>query len=126
MTPLDGGGTLSAPPLVAALLEELRAADDVVKREIASQLRLYLSDEPEQLLDAEEKATQLGLHPESLVKMAHAGRVPGARKVGRAWRFPPGQCEVLPLVTPLTPDAPAPAPRRRPAPRRSIAAIRGG
>jgi hypothetical protein len=37
--------------------------------------------------------------------MARAGSVPGAREVGREWRFPPGSAGWLPLVAPLTPDA---------------------
>jgi hypothetical protein len=104
----------------------ITALDPSALRELASRLRPYLTEDPDRLLDAEEKAKQVGLHPESLVRMAREGRIPGARKVGREWRFPPGQCEVLPLVAPVTPDAPTRAPRRRPhSPRRSVSAIRG-
>jgi hypothetical protein len=37
-----------------------------------------------------------GLHPETLVKMARAGRCKGAVKVGREWRFPSESVEILP------------------------------
>jgi excisionase family DNA binding protein len=39
------------------------------------------------LLDAPEKARQLGVHPNTLVRMAREGRI-SATKVGRSWRFP--------------------------------------
>lgn len=122
-----GKGTDPRPgsPLVAALLEELRAAEEGVRREIASYLLPELSDESGRLLDAEEKAKQLGLHRETLVRFARERRVPAAKQVGREWRFPSGDCEILPPVARLTPDTPAPAPRRRPAPRSSVSAIRG-
>jgi|SRR5947209_18238807 len=112
------------PPLLEALLSALDEAADSVKRELAARLQPYLAAGAPHLLGAKARASQLGLNPESLVKMARAGRVPGARIVGREWRFP-ADCEVLPLVAPVTPAAPAPAPRRRPAGRSSLTAIRG-
>jgi hypothetical protein len=90
---------MSARPgnsLLALFLESLAQADDALKRELASHLRPYLADGPGRLLDASEKARQLGLHPEMLVKMARAGRCRGAIKVGRVWRFPSESLEILP------------------------------
>ena len=81
---------------LAAFVESLAQADDAVKRELAAYLRPYLADSPGRLLDASEKARQLGLHPETLVKMARAGRCRGAIKVGREWRFPSESLEILP------------------------------
>jgi excisionase family DNA binding protein len=114
--------------LVALFLESLAQADDALKRELAAYLRPYLADSPGRLLDASEKAQQLGLHPETLVKMARAGRCRGAIKVGREWRFPSESLEILP---PAREGAPASS-ALRPALRRppttvpgSVAAIRG-
>jgi excisionase family DNA binding protein len=47
------------------------------------------------LLDAPEKARQLGIHPNTLVRMAREGRIP-ATKVGRSWRFAADTTEILP------------------------------
>ncbi len=49
-----------------------------------------------QLLDAETKARELGLNPQTLTRMAKDDRIPGARKVGRAWRFPAGELHIRP------------------------------
>src|SRR5947209_4790037 len=81
--------------LLDALLDALTDAADAVKRELVRQLRPYLLDDS-RLLDAREKAAQLGIHHETLVRMARDGRVPGACKVGREWRFPPGEVEIQP------------------------------
>ncbi len=122
---------MSARPgnsLLALFLESLAQADDALKREFAAYLRPYLADSPGRLLDASEKARQLGLHPETLVKMARAGRFRGAIKVGREWRFPSESLEILP---PAPGDAPRSAAlpaalRRQPTTvPGSFAAIRG-
>jgi Helix-turn-helix domain len=81
--------------LPALILESLAEADDALKRELAAYLRPYLADGPGRLLDASEQAQQLDLHPETLVKMARAGRCRGAIK-GREWRFPSESFEILP------------------------------
>ena len=47
------------------------------------------------LLDAPEKARQLGVHPNTLVRMAREGRI-SATKIGRSWRFPADTSEILP------------------------------
>jgi excisionase family DNA binding protein len=123
---------MSARPsnsLLALFLESLAQADDGLKRELAAYLRPYLADSPGRLLDASEKARQLGLHPETLVKMARAGRCRGAIKVGREWRFPSESLEILPAGREGAPASSALRPtRRRPATTvpGSVAAIRGG
>jgi hypothetical protein len=122
---------MSARPgksLLALFLEALAEADDALKRELAGYLRPYLADDSGRLLDAGERARQLGLHPETLAKMARAGRCRGAIKVGRAWRFPPDSVEILPPA-PAAPRRPATLPtalRRPPATvPGSVTAIRG-
>jgi excisionase family DNA binding protein len=114
--------------LAGLFLESLADADDSVKRELAAYLRPYLADGPGRLLDAGEKARQLGLHSETLVKMARAGRVRGAIKVGREWRFPSENVEILPVAPARGSRSVAtPAALRRPpaALAGSLAAIRG-
>ena len=122
---------MSARPgnsLLAVFLESLAQADDAVKRELAAYLSPYLADSPGRLLDASEKARQLGLHPETLVKMARAGRCRGAIKVGREWRFPTESLEILPPAhegAPASSDLPAALRRAPTTVRGSVAAIRG-
>jgi hypothetical protein len=116
-------------PLLTAIIAELDSADEGVKRELACQLRPYLADEDERLLDVDAKAAQLHLNPEVLARMARRGRVPGAIKVGRRWLFPPDTTEILPVddvgtgrVWTLESKTP---PRAPAAPRASVVAIRG-
>jgi excisionase family DNA binding protein len=88
--------------LVAAILDELRADKDA-RRE----LRELLGErEPggHRLLSPIEAATRLGVHPKTLTRAAAAGRVTGARRVGRHWRFDP---EALALHPPGS-TSPAP------------------
>jgi excisionase family DNA binding protein len=73
--------------LVAAILDELRADEDA-RRE----LRELLGERDpggHRLLSPSEAATRLGVHPKTLTRAAAAGRVTGARRVGRHWRFDP-------------------------------------
>jgi hypothetical protein len=56
--------------------------------------------------DASEKAKQLHLHPDTLVRMARAGRAARAQKIEREWRFPAGSVEVPPLAIESTPPEP--------------------
>jgi excisionase family DNA binding protein len=115
------------PPFLEALVTALDEADESVKLELADRLRPYLlAEDPGRLLSAEEKAEQLGLHPDTLVRMARNGRIPGAIKAGRAWRFRADCSKILPLEPPTSmPDSPAPRRRRSAPARRSVAAIRG-
>ena len=122
-------GMRAGTPLLAAILAELDAADEAVKRELAEQLRPYLADDAERLMDVGEKAAQLHLNRDVLARMARDGRIPGAVKVGRRWLFPAIATEILPVdnlgsrrVWSLKPERL----RRSPtAPRSSVAAIRG-
>jgi len=108
--------------LVSALLDAL---DEDGLRELASRLRPYLHADDGQLLAAADAAARLGLHPETLSRMARSGRV-HAIKVGREWRFDPARLAVspLPVCRVSMPDAPPRRPPARAAPA-SVAAIRG-
>jgi len=89
--------------LVAAILDELRADKDA-RRE----LRELLGERDpggHRLLSPTEAATRLGVHPKTLTRAAAAGRVTGARRVGRHWRFDP---EALALQPPGGTTSPAP------------------
>jgi excisionase family DNA binding protein len=73
----------------------LGSLDDAATRELAERLRPHLPPAPARLLDAREAAALLGLHPDTLVKMARTGRV-WAQKAGREWRFRADRLEILP------------------------------
>jgi excisionase family DNA binding protein len=113
----------TAADLLSAIVAE---AGEEELRALAVRLRPYLTDTPTRLLSAPEKGEQLGLHPDTVVRMAREGRIPGATKVGREWRFPAQQTEILSAGG----ASPAQAhhssqPRRRTVERSSVAAIRG-
>jgi hypothetical protein len=117
----------AAAALLNAWLTAFDEADEAAKRAVAERLRPLLVTEPERLLSARQKAAQLGLlNHETLGKMARAGRVPGARKVGREWRFPAGAMEIKPPrgEAQRMPDT-APARRAQSRPGSTAAAIRG-
>jgi excisionase family DNA binding protein len=107
------------------IVEDLRA-DLPTLRQLAELLRPYL-DDSSRLLDAREKAAQLHLHPDTLVRMARAGRIPAARKIGREWRFPAGELDIRPPAStgPVALAARAPRARRGAPLPASIEAIRG-
>jgi excisionase family DNA binding protein len=112
---------MQSQSLATALLNEL---DSAALRELAARLRPYLQSEPD-LLDARQAAARLGLHPETLVRMARDGRVP-AVKAGREWRFRSDQLTVQPAAG-MSP-APFPAAGRKRGPAAtlaSVSAIRG-
>ena len=79
--------------LAEALLGTL---DDASARELAERLRPHLPVDPSRFLDARGPADVLGLHPDTLVRMARTGRI-WAQKVGREWRFRADQLEVRPV-----------------------------
>jgi excisionase family DNA binding protein len=97
-----------AHTLVLAILDELRANPGA-----RQELRVLLGERPseDRLLSPREAAKRLGIHPKTLTRAAAAGRVAGARRVGRHWRFdaaelilapahsPPGQAP--PILAPL-------------------------
>lgn len=80
------------------------------------------------LLSPADAAAQLGIHPKTLTRAARDGRVPGARLVGRCWRFDPTMLDLLP-VSRTRIDPVAAHPRRRASPtngaRCTVDAIRG-
>jgi len=69
--------------LGAALLGDLSEKDLV---RLAEMLRPYLKTD-DALLSPAQAAQRLGIHPKTLTRAAADGRVPGAVRVGRAWRF---------------------------------------
>lgn len=110
-------------PLVQALLRELE--DDADAR---CALRDALGAPPAQpeLLDVEAAAAVLGLHQDTLARMARHGRIE-AVKVGREWRFRPDRLDVRPPHDPAPDPTAAATPRRRRTPateRRAGDAIR--
>ena len=74
----------------------LGTLDDASARELAERLRPHLPVGPSRFLDAREAADVLGLHPDTLVRMARTGRI-WAQKVGREWRFRADRLEVRPV-----------------------------
>jgi AbrB family looped-hinge helix DNA binding protein/excisionase family DNA binding protein len=110
-------------PHLAAVLAELAVVDERDKAELARHLRPYLGAKPERLLSAREKAELMGIHPDTLVKMARDRRIHSV-KVGRAWRF---RADAAPVEgrDDALPERTTVPPRRRAHDRRSIAAIRG-
>jgi excisionase family DNA binding protein len=70
--------------IVDALLAEL---DDQALAQLADRLRPYLDQSAERLMTPTEAAAQLSVHPKTLTRAAADGRVPGAQRVGKAWRF---------------------------------------
>ena len=44
--------------------------------------------EAKQWYTTEQAANILGVHIETVRRLLRAGKIPGARKVGRAWRIP--------------------------------------
>jgi hypothetical protein len=116
----------SRPTFLDAWIAAFDEADDSARREIGARLQPYLAGERKRLLNAKEKAQQLGLHPETLVRMARVGRVPSAVHAGRAWRFPSGQIEIKSVAA----EAPGavsamPARKTRAETSSTAAAIRG-
>jgi excisionase family DNA binding protein len=113
---------------MSALLAEIRDDEDA-KRDLAEALRPYLvtgqdDGTPDRLLSVTDKAAQLGLHQDTLMRMAREGRIWGT-KVGREWRFGAGD---LPHTRHRAEDhaGVASGTRRRPSSTpTSVTAIRG-
>ena len=83
-----------AHTLVMALLGELRANPRACE-ELSVLLNEHKADD--RLLSPTEAAGRLGVHPKTLTRAAAAGRVAGARRVGRHWRFDPAELALEPL-----------------------------
>jgi excisionase family DNA binding protein len=106
--------------LAAALLGAL---DEAALAALAERLRPHLAaaDDERPLLDPRQAAARLRLHEKTVVRMAREGRLPGAIRIGKGWRFDPAGLVPQP---PVHPAAPA-TPERRAAPAaRSHAAVR--
>jgi excisionase family DNA binding protein len=107
--------------IAAALLAEL---DDSALAELADRLRPYLDRKAgDNLLTPAQAASRLGVHTKTITRAAAAGRIPGAIRVGRAWRFrPDGLSLTPPTGVPPAPEKPA---RPRPVAGGAVDAIRG-
>ena len=100
-----------SPEKAAALAELLRPPD-----------RLTEDDSP-RLLSAGEAGQRLGVNPRTLQRAARAGRVPGATRCGRSWRFEANELALLPPTgSALSPSLPA---RSRSGTSSAATAIRG-
>ena len=116
---------MSTPSLVDLLLAEMT---DEQALEFAERLRPFLNaaaDTPD-LLTPTEAARRLQVSSRTITRAAAAGRVPGAIRAGRRWRF---AADKLALEPPPgsrpTPTPPPPRPRRRRAQGGAAAAIKG-
>jgi excisionase family DNA binding protein len=113
--------------LLSLLTAELEADPELAAR-YAAALRPHLNLSPTgngrpSRLDADEAAAILRKSRRTVVRAAAAGRVTGAYRVGRSWRFDP---ETLALAPPASAKpTPAPAPRPRAGSNSAAAAIRG-
>jgi excisionase family DNA binding protein len=108
---------------LAILLDSL---DDDALAALAARLGPHLAgDQGEGLLSTKEAADRLNLHERTVVRMAREGRIPGAVKVGRGWRFPPDLMAPLPLEQQASAAAGDSPPRRSRKPKTSVRAIQG-
>ncbi len=81
--------------LIRAGVLRLLEVDDEFRHELASMLREEQSSAGAEL-DSTVAAARLGFNRETVVRMAKGGRIPGAHKQGREWRFPAEGLTVLP------------------------------
>jgi len=98
--------------LAAAVLSDLT---DEQLHALAERLRPHLDDETAtgRLLSPAQAAKRLGIHVKTLTRAARQGRVPGARRVGRVWRFDAAQLDLEPVKRASTLTSPPARPRRR-------------
>lgn len=83
-------------------------------RRFAEALGAFMAAESGEDLDSAAAAARLGYSRDVVVRMARAGRIPGAYKSGREWRFRSHDLRVLPVGN----EKPAAA-ASRPAQRRT-------
>ena len=113
-----------APPLVTALLDSL---DHEVLAALAERLEPYLDGvAASRIIGPREAAEQLGLHERTVARLAREGRLAGAFKIGRYWRFRARELGVIDDVAPPAPTTRAPLRRRRGAQTPTVHAIRNG
>jgi excisionase family DNA binding protein len=99
-------------PLIRTGVLRLIESDYEFRHDLAVMLRNELAAMTDEL-DSTAAAVKLGFNRETVVKMAKRGRIPGAHKQGREWRFPARDLTVLPRHrSNLT--AVEPRPTRRP------------
>jgi excisionase family DNA binding protein len=80
--------------LVAAVLADLT---DEQLSVLAARLQPHLDADHAatgRLLTPVQAAARLGIHVKTLTRAARQGRVPGARRVGRCWRFDASQLDL--------------------------------
>lgn len=79
----------------AVLIAQLPTSDLEL---LAERLRPFMvvdgDDDGEALITTAQAAERLRVHPRSLLRAAREDRVPGARRVGRGWRFSPDRLEI--------------------------------
>jgi len=112
--------------LAGAVLTDLT---DEQLRVLARRLAPHLDEQTAtgRLLSPAEAAARLGIHVKTLTRAARQGRVPGARRVGRAWRFDASQLDLEPVKRASTPaSSPAQSRRRAHTTSSAVDAIRAG
>jgi excisionase family DNA binding protein len=113
--------------LAHALLADLDdEALDHLAELLASRLTGRLGDSHGALLTPAQAAARLSVHPKTLTRAAAAGRVRGATRVGRAWRFAAADLALEPPSPVLPMPAAPPGTARKGAGSGAAAAIRAG
>jgi len=79
---------------VRALMLELLSSDPEIQQAVASAPGSSIT----KLLDTAAFAELTGLHRDTAARLAREGRIPGARRQGREWRFPANDLQILPIV----------------------------
>ena len=111
------------PSLIDVLLAELT---DEQAAEFAQRLAPHLPNgggTTPPLVGREQAAWRLGIHVRTLTRATTAGRVSGAIRVGRSWRYRLDELAIAPPERSAPP--PPPPPRRRPARSNAAAVIKG-
>lgn len=112
--------------LAHALLADLDdEALDQLAELLASRLTGRLDTPDRVLLTPAQAAARLSVHPKTLTRAAAAGRVRGATRVGRAWRFAAAELALEP-PSPVLPMPAPPGTARKGAGSGAAAAIRAG
>lgn len=112
--------------LAAALVSEL---GDEALRDLALRLQPFLPQDDatsSELITTKEASKRLRVHEGTVARLAREGRIVGARKLGRSWRFDPNELIALPTSARLEPPN-VRRPRGRPVStsQRVVDAIRG-
>ncbi len=105
-------GVALVSTIKARLLAELRG-DTTFAEQVAHELTPYFGRHDDgDLLTPAPAAAKLGKHPKTLTRAAADGRVVGAVRVGRSWRFRSG-LTLLPPAGVTSTQAPPAKPRPR-------------